>query len=941
MRRKVMTAEHAKRVSVILAGFFLLAGCGSSGGNAEEKDVVSTETTVQWDELEPPQAAQIPQLSYTITNEGSGPTNADVLDPLRPGQLLTVSSKFINSRVVAGPVLLGKDEVMEIWYARDADGMPGASWERHTADGMVRYGTSDGGPFAEASLLVPTTVRVGMSWDLQFSDFEVMNRTEAVTPWGKKPVWTIEQRYHHDDSKCTRVYVEGHGLLSDSCLLLGPVDGAIELLGDEQFTAPEAVEMMPLAGGGVAFEMDTAAGQVWAVDIAPGDKPMIMSVIGAHRPSFLEAGMDTNTHRCLEVSPEGGAYEISPPPVQTSFVSGGNYEVMRGPPTCPYGLVKKNSWSDLGDRHASNAWMRPDGSGGVWYGRSQADGTIYTKNGHFVSDSLLALVGFGNSEPQSIFWNAITQHQWQAFATLSGQLVGGDPVMGLTPPHSTGDALIVGLIMPSGALVQADLDLEMAFTVPRSGPFAGPFRTIRTTPQRQDILLASPGGAIDRLVLVDGEWQRQPVVNVSLPYAAAGVVGAFALEGTGDSTERLLVMTRSFLTITFTDNGEVVKQFLDPFSHLFTVAVPETPPVRPWLGALSVTAEKLGADMRVCWKAAGEPETEGWTLGGATPGAVLAHFEDSRCVAVFRDPEKALPVDEPGAMVVEGPIPGVGRVRIAMMPGAETTDSFGGGAPLTAGGFVSSKALYGPGGVKVKAMNLIYPYAEYYDDLAGHGMWYLHPGGDESGLYLVNENGLNYITNFGYFQTTTQGGGIVISGVHEEKRWIQPDGTELELPHLNAEAYGVLSNGTQCGSRMTWNMNVSGEQEVSCVTLDGEVHILGLGVTEFWFMKENKDWMPMDDEHFLIYNPELDSTRIVDGIEFTIAPYEDGQIESHTFDAEGRLYGLLKGNWYEFTLDGPIQLELSGYEERTTTVLVGQEVYILTLDDGTLRRVPR
>jgi len=914
-------------------------GCTEKGGSEPAGDV-SGEGAVVWDELESPPRAFVPELNYTITSEGSGATNSEVLEPLKPGKLLTVSGNSPNSRVVGGPVLVGDQEFVEVWYSRDVEGFNGSSWERHTEHGLTRYGSSDGGAFAEASLLVPTTVRVGMTWEHQYSNFEVAGRTEELTPWGMLPVWTIEQKYPHNDSVCTRSYVEGHGLRHDSCALPGPVDGAIELIADQEFKAPETVDLVPMAGGGIAFRMNSAARTMGAIDMAPGEESMVIATVGEYRPFFMEAGIEED-HRCLEVTPSGFAFERFPVPIEVP--DGAEWDVVWGPPTCPGQFTDYGMFEARFDRHAAYAWMRPDATGGVWYGRGSEDGQLWGTSGGKNSQNIMAVVGFGQSTPQALVLNDTLNSQWSAFAELTGQLAGGGPVMALTPPQAVEGRTTTGLVMPAGGMAQVTITEAGMEGVPRTGPYVGPFRSVRATPQRRDVLLATPAGAIDRLTFGDGGWKREPLVNVALPVDTAGIVAAFALEGAGNGAgERLLVATRSFPPFTIWNlDGEVEDQFPDPKSHLYTVSIPDTPPERPWLGALSVTAEKLGADARVCWEAAGEPETEGWTIGGAPAGAVLPHFEDKRCVAVFRDPEKALPADDPAAMIVEGPIPGAGRVRIAMMPGAGEAGSFAGGAPLKAGGFISSEALYGPGGIKIKAMDISYPYAEFYDDLGGNGLWCFHPGGDESGIHLVDDQGISFVTEYGYYEVTSQGGGIVATDVHADKRWIQPDGTESELPHFNAEGFGVLSTGTQCGSRATWNIDVPGEQEVSCITLEGELHVLGLGKEEFWFPKDNAGWVPMDDSHFAVYNYELDSTHLIDAVNFTLEPYVDGPIEGLTFDGEGRLFGAHKGLWYEFTADGPVALDLAGYEEDTGTIYVDKDVYIITLTDGTQRRVFR
>lgn len=246
-----------------------------------------------------------------------------------------------------------------------------------------------------------------------------------------------------------------------------------------------------------------------------------------------------------------------------------------GPPTCPGQFTDYGLFEPCFDRHAANAWMRPDASGGVWYGRASEDGRLWGTAGGKHSQNVMAVVGFGQGVPQAFILNDTVNEQWDAFYELAGQLAGGGPRMALTPPQAVDGRTTTGLVMPSGGMVQVTINETGMEGVPRTGPYVGPFTTVRTTPPRRDVLRATPAGTIDRLTFGDSGWQREPLVNVALPVDTAGIVAAFAMEGTKDGgKERLLVATRSFPPfIVWNNEGEVEDQFPDPRSRLYTAAL--------------------------------------------------------------------------------------------------------------------------------------------------------------------------------------------------------------------------------------------------------------------------------------------------------------------------------------------------------------------------------
>lgn len=99
--------------------------------------------------------------------------------------------------------------------------------------------------------------------------------------------------------------------------------------------------------------------------------------------------------------------------------------------------------------------------------------------------------------------------------------------------------------------------------------------------------------------------------------------------------------------------------------HLWFAEIPLSDPA-PQLPPIAdvVTITPVDRNLEVCWPSAyGPPETEGWTLAGHEPYAVLAD-EERNCLLIVRHPARVAPVRLPGAFWAEGPLPTVGNVRL-------------------------------------------------------------------------------------------------------------------------------------------------------------------------------------------------------------------------------------------------------------------------------------
>ncbi len=923
-----MTRTTLRTLSLFLWASVWSVSCGNSSETSNNNSNFQVEKV------------KVAQLHYQIVEEGQGDASELPLDPLVPGQLLLDTDSMNYSRAVTGPITFDGLEVMETWHSSGV-----ATFEANTSDGLVRYGDDEKGIPIEALLLAPASVKLGMKWTCAGREFEVTQRVEEATAWGLRPVWTIEDRLIGKDlSECTRVYVEGHGVRMDTCLSSAVFDSAIELL--EPLIPIEAPKTSPaesLKVAGIQWGIPLGAQHLWGIDIDPGQSPIVVSVQGQQNTRLLWGWVEDDARTCLQVEPNGDIFERHPSPVLSDLLHG-DVSVLRAAPTCPWGEFHEGQWLWVGNRHAAKAWMRPDGSGGVWYGQCGDKGSLNGKDAHLVSDTMLALMGWeGDGEPTAILWNSIGETAWGSMEPLVGQLVGGGPIFTLTPPQATNETLPIGMVMPSGLMANTTLDFDGQFGAVAIGAYFGPFYTVRATPTMRDTLMVSPGGNIDRMVLEDNGWQRQPIASVEVPYGNSGFVGGFVVPDDSGG-EHLLLFTRVFPKWTFDMGDGTSEETVQPMTLAWTAPIPDEPPTRPWLSALSVTAEKIGADVRVCWPPAGEPEVDGWTLGGAAPQEVSPHFENRQCIALFRDVNKALDASEPGGMVVEGPVPGVGRMRIAMVPGAgeSSNRTFGGGAPLLGGGFAASNGIFGAGGVLTKPMLLNAPYAEFYNDIGGNGLWYWVKGANDKGLHLVNRDGVNNLFGpvGGEIVAYPYGGGIVIWNEMDHSRWFHPDGTVEEVLDNYYKLYnvGYLSDGRSCGNG--YDGAAEFKESVYCYSPDGEETLVSNSVDHSFGTGKNNPFYPIADRYFV--NANWLGTWLVDADEQTIEPYSEAtQMGNMVYAADGTLMGQLDGAWVEFTAAGPTPLELGPYKDQVTSLYVDEELLILFLNDGTTARLAR
>jgi hypothetical protein len=880
---------------------------------------------------EPPPAATVGTLSFEVVSEGDGEPNALPVALLPIGQLLLVPESAKPARAVVGLVKFGDKELIEVWHGDKR----AASWELVTSEGLVRYGDSLSGLYKAGMLLLPAEVRMGKSWRSGGRDFEVVGKTDMETAWGRLPAWEVNQVRPDAASDCSRFYAEGFGLVEDRCDASGEFKAGLQWLPESTPAAATPLELTPLEMAGEQVEVHGTPNFVWAVDEDPGVKPMVITLdtFDVHSPPEYRS--------CLQVDPGGDVFERLPVPVEGHIIGAGSHHaVVRGPATCPYGEIADNQWDNLHDRHALTVGMRKDGKGGVWYGNSMSDGAIFAVPGVAVPHPLVGLADFGGLEPAAIPWNSIGNYNLHFMGPLLAQMGNPEPYMTIPGTEPVDGRLPVGVVMPSGLLFNTLAETTGMFSPFVPGPFVGPFLTARASPTQRDVLLASPGGSIDRLILTGGVWKRMPLVSVALPEGEQSIGAVFSL-GKGDGEqERLLVLTRATGVIDLPTLGGLEQPTEFPVTRFWTVDVPENAPQRPTMGLFSVTAQKLDGDVRVCWEPAGEPEITGWTIGGAPAASVIPHGSDSHCVAVFRDSASALAPDEPGGVQVEGPVPGVGRVRVSLPPGEEAPEvPFEGGAALKGGGFIGlafyfTSVVFGDGAIPLFPVNLGDPSAVTLEDIAGHGLWLTRRNSTRDGidLCLANGDGVKVMKAGTPMVKAAGGGGVVVenwptSGIIV----VKPDGTEQTLPWAKLAPmsfYTVLADGTICGHRAS-EITIA-HTRYSCIDPDGTER------AEEWAVDDaglpNRDFpneWPLPTGHIVISEGWGARTWLVDPQSLTFTVLAQQTATEVRFDSSGRLFGNFGANWFEVTADGLVELDLNGADALGTTLYVDEEYYIV------------
>lgn len=344
-------------------------------------------------------------------------------------------------------------------------------------------------------------------------------------------------------------------------------------------------------------------------------------------------------------------------------------------------------------------------------------------------------------------------------------------------------------------------------------------------------------------------------------------------------------------------------------SHLFRVELGVEAP-EPMAPAAAVIATAAGREALVCWPPTEEPlDVTGWVFAGRPAAAVVPVPDEPGCALVFRD---LAAIDVTEALLVEGPIPGVGRALVTV-DAAPHDPVFG---------VSSAGAIFGDE-VVTDALGLPLRYratrGETHPDATGAGAWVATLREDTYGATLELPDG----TWLEALQPTPEapvaaavtigqplvGGGVALTyrdGSVVEQAAVRPDGTPLSV--TLPPSYRPFGGGALCmlGSGRVCMLYADG---LHCARPDGTETVIAVS-------------LPTGEA-------ATGCQEIAEGIVVAYAPFGPGYVVVDV-DAEGTLTSgpeelrslrwvagdlvtpLLDGRWVRLTPTGLEDLEIPG-----------------------------
>jgi hypothetical protein len=458
------------------------------------------------------------------------------------------------------------------------------------------------------------------------------------------------------------------------------------------------------------------------------------------------------------------------------------------------------------------------------------------------------------------------------------------------------------------------------------------------TPEARDVLDVTADGEISRLAIADGNVTLSLLAKVTPPSGHA-VVGAVDVGG------ELLVFTQGDYRgwspqVTAARVGSDTPPEVDPqieplIGNVYAWSTtPETAPGDPAPPPPERTPVYLQAetrDLRVC-APAGWPDPGADSILGDTP-AERAVPVSKHCALFVRDTDGPSPVMPNGwqwlhPFLFEGDVPGAGHVRAAVRsPNADATwpsisSAAGELAPLTGGGFVNGTQpllVWSAGGVLEGPADGAEGAAALADG-NGNGLWMRNP---ETVDCPVASGCVSY-TLWGRTREVftfddeppssplRQGGGttgVVGGGILTPHYLLRPDGTrhsfEPPIAALGATftVWGAFADDTVCGDyveNIVTDQGASGiEGSLMCIDRDGAVRTApNPGVTGLPTYATADGVLYGADEvggGVLRFDPEALTLTVLDKTSLTGVPANaTSPVNGFVRDASGELYAMYR-----------------------------------------------
>lgn len=800
---------------------------------------------------------------YRFTSQGEGATNALPLNPLRVGS------------VVGGSIVDGVLETANGRELRLTNTFSGlVTRVAFGADGLFFTASNIDGIEARPVLVVPATVRVGMTWevfvdrsDVPLYRFEVKERTElSETFFGPGVLWRIDAT---DDigAVISRRYLEGRGNVEALAQVMWNEDppvspDAAPPVELEPLTMPETfnkrawVESFSLVrvgdGPGLFIANDEVFGNGgnigWCAQYAGGALTPVPPVSGA--PFRRTAGLEcVTTQLCAKAASSVGVGVLD---CSLSYASG----------------------------HASGAFVGSDGQV-TWAPRLNTGDLAFADLVRAGSDfSEVSYRGYAVVPDAQGRGNVLYTH----YAGYGDLLALGDETRLLGDPAAprlvTNNTLALGdlakvtpladdtggrrtLLMQTadGMLWSAKLEGTVLSRPVKHARLAGRL-SVQATERGHEVLRVTGDGLVQRLRVDEQGLGLDPIAQVKLTGVGEQLHSAFLWREGGQTF--LVVAVLRF------DGRDALGSLVR--LDLLRSKQPVTPgaTVRPAL-ANGVRAQTAGpnGDALVCWSGARLTSPDGWTIGGKPALAVLPVDFGGPCAMVLRQPGPPFAGESQHGSpywTIEGPVPGQGRVTVRT--GVATNGGFRGGsplpfllAPLKEGGHVTGRRIYGPGGVVLGMPTLALdaePVAQnaalFAIDAAGNGLWVTTRDPVVMNQSVVKRLGstsmeVRFPPGTNVSLGFPSGGGGLVLPINENLGpryvYVSPDGGVVDLPTdvATERLSGRLADGTLCGS-------VLGQQRAFCRKPGGPTVTAPLPA-DVGSLPEPGAFLPSDDGVFI------------------------------------------------------------------------------------------
>lgn len=855
--------------------------------------------------------------STEILSEGSGEANTEPLEPLSVGTRRAPFFGVFDALVEHDGKQFYRYQVARDLWVPELH----STFLHNGKDGVELWFSSQDGWLENPIMFVPKVARVGKRWRAKLGDtvlyeYEVVSRTTEPTAHGEQTIWTITQKNLTDDFVTTRRYIEGIGLTSlEGSLSFAHTHFAIPLESQTE-TRPTVSADVPVP---VAIDSERL-GNLSTTSVSlvrpAGSDSALLIVKGWEGCAANDGRCEVDL--CFKVDGTSATQEGEPGVLDT-FHKG---------PSC----TKQRLGQSYRMRFTSDAtgalvtddqvyWVPRDRFGSATDQGDQFPVAIYATP-ETREPRLLKQFNVFSSRYDSVSWqetystvfhgvNTDDQRPLFGNSTLLDSLTGvlasrlEDPkmVLSLAAP---GDPVELAWIGSNNLLMHAKMVDDVLSTPVPVTTLTGQL-SVTSDERGQHILLASPDGSIDRVVLSDGRLVPEAIGRVRLPEGET-LVAALDLTGTKGGDGRLLVATYSLRTTNPIGLGS---------TRFYTTKL-QTPVPFEFPPALGVVAADHGADVVVCWPETTEIlETQGWSIAGVAAKEVMQISEN--CALVSRDVEadptfggrdlSTLPPNDAlfalryMPFYAEGPVPGVGRMRLGVEHSKIDYSNFispmgGVFANLDGGGYATRDKLFTPGGVELGfTRHLERTPGGNVADRKGAGVWEVYLNGDimlssrESAFFerpetLGEEQPLRYFAS--------PGGGLIINyGYGTSSFWfhLSSSGEWTALPDAPEGSQGFLAqrpNGDLCGVQNDTSifcMDETGAISVNTAVTQDIVDQLGGAYFDMMVGLEDGSLLLQSSITPGVYRlaPGADSVEI----------WNEGQLLEPNFDVENRAYAVV------------------------------------------------